>query len=194
MWHSLKVFLLRAFSWLNFVFFHLYVLPSAPALTSKFSFLDVQELQFIWRMRNLQIFIIHPSVAVYFLKNLFCHHRVFQSIDFFFFLENVVLLKLWSYRFNITLIKLLPRWFSGKESACQWRRHKLDPWVGKIPWRRKWQPTPVLLPGKSQGWRSLGGCSARGYKRVRHDVVTKTTTTITLYIYNKYRCSKSYGQ
>ena len=28
-------------------------------------------------------------------------------------------------------------------------------WVGKIPWRRKWQPTPVLLPGKSHGWRSL---------------------------------------
>ena len=30
-----------------------------------------------------------------------------------------------------------------------------SPWLGKIPWRRKWQPTPVLLPGKSHGWRSL---------------------------------------
>ena len=37
-------------------------------------------------------------------------------------------------------------------------------WVGKIPWRRKWQPTPVLLPGKSHGWRSLVGYSPWGHK------------------------------
>ena len=36
------------------------------------------------------------------------------------------------------------------------RRRKFNPWVGKIPWRRKWQPTPVFLPGKSHGQRSLG--------------------------------------
>ena len=36
-----------------------------------------------------------------------------------------------------------------------------DPWVGKILWRRKWQPTPVLLPGKSHGWKSLVGYSHR---------------------------------
>ena len=40
---------------------------------------------------------------------------------------------------------------SGKESAWQCRRPGLDPWVQKIPWRRDWQPTPVFLPGKSQG-------------------------------------------
>ena len=34
----------------------------------------------------------------------------------------------------------LSRWLSGKESTCQCRRHGFDPWVGKIPWRRKWQP------------------------------------------------------
>ena len=37
----------------------------------------------------------------------------------------------------------LPWWLSGKEYACQCRRHGFDPWVGKISWRRKWQPTPV---------------------------------------------------
>ena len=37
-----------------------------------------------------------------------------------------------------------------------------NPWVGKIPWSRKWHPTPVLLPGKSHGWRSLVGCSPWG--------------------------------
>ena len=47
---------------------------------------------------------------------------------------------------------------SYKEPACQCRRYKrcgLDPWVRKIPWRRAWQPTPVLLPGESHGQRSL---------------------------------------
>ena len=34
-----------------------------------------------------------------------------------------------------------------------------NPWVGKIPWRRKWQPTPVFLPGKSNGQRNLVGYS-----------------------------------
>ena len=58
----------------------------------------------------------------------------------------------------------LPRWLSGKESTCQFRRCRLDPWVRKIPWRRKWQPTPVCLPGKSHGQRELVGYSPRGYK------------------------------
>ena len=62
-------------------------------------------------------------------------------------------------------------WLSGKESTCQCkrlRRHGFDLWVGKIPWRRKWQPTPVFLPGKFHGHRSLTGYSPYG-RRVRHD-------------------------
>ena len=59
-----------------------------------------------------------------------------------------------------------------KESACQSRRG-FDPLVGKIPWRRKWQPTPVFLPGKSHGQRSLVGYSPWGRKRVRHNLATK---------------------
>ena len=56
----------------------------------------------------------------------------------------------------------LSKWYSGKESACQCRRHKkcgFDLWVEKIPWSRKWQPTPVFLPGKCHGKRSLLGYS-----------------------------------
>ena len=53
----------------------------------------------------------------------------------------------------------IPGGSDGKESACQCRKCGLDPWVGKIPWRRKWQPTPVFLSGKSHGQRSLVGCS-----------------------------------
>ena len=67
----------------------------------------------------------------------------------------------------------LPWWLKGKESACQCRRHGFHPWIGKIPWRRKWQPTPVCLPGKSHRQRSLEGHSLRGCKRVRHDFMTK---------------------
>ena len=57
-----------------------------------------------------------------------------------------------------------PRWLSGKESACQFGRQGFDPWVGKIPWRMKWQPTPVVLPGKSRGQKSLVEYSPRGCK------------------------------
>ena len=60
-----------------------------------------------------------------------------------------------------------PRGTSGKESACQCRgrkRHVFDPWVRKIPWRKKWQPTSVFLPGKSHGLRILVGCSPCGCK------------------------------
>ena len=55
-------------------------------------------------------------------------------------------------------------WLSGKESTC--RRQRFDPWIVKIPWRRKWQPTPVFLPGKSHGQRSLAGNSPRGCKEL----------------------------
>ena len=56
---------------------------------------------------------------------------------------------------------------SDKESGCQCRRckrHRFDPWVGKIPWKRKWQPTPVFLPGKFREKRSLVGYSPWGHK------------------------------
>ena len=49
------------------------------------------------------------------------------------------------------------------------RRCGFDPWIGKIPWKKKWQPTPVFLPGKCHGQRSLVGCSPWGHKRVRHN-------------------------
>ena len=45
--------------------------------------------------------------------------------------------------------------------ASQYRRRGFDPWVGKIPWRRKWKPTPLFLPGESHGQRSLVGYSHR---------------------------------
>ena len=49
-------------------------------------------------------------------------------------------------------------------NAGRHKRHKFDPWVGKIPWRRAWQTTPVFLPGESHGQRSLMGYSPWGDK------------------------------
>ena len=57
---------------------------------------------------------------------------------------------------------------SSKEPTCLCRKHKrcrFNPWVEKIPWRRKWQCTPVLLPGKLHGQRSLEGYSPCGHKK-----------------------------
>ena len=60
-------------------------------------------------------------------------------------------------------------WLNGKKSACQcWshRRYRFDPWVRKISWRRKWQLTPVFLPGESHGQRSLAVYSPWGPKEL----------------------------
>ena len=62
----------------------------------------------------------------------------------------------------------LTRWLSGKESACQCRRLRFNPWVGKIPWRRAWQPTHILA------WRipwieEPGGLQSMVSQRVRHE-------------------------
>ena len=57
----------------------------------------------------------------------------------------------------------------GKEPTCQSKRHKrlgFDPWVGKIPWRRKWRPISVFLPGESHGQRSLADYSPRGHNEL----------------------------
>ena len=94
------------------------------------------------------------------------------QIDFYyykmslFFLIAVFALK------SILLGTGLPRWRSGKESTCPCRRHKrlgFDPWVGKIPRRRKWQPTAVCLPGESHGRRSLARPWSIELQRVSRD-------------------------
>ena len=69
---------------------------------------------------------------------------------------------------------------TGKEHACQSRRHKrcgFDFWVEKIPWRRKWQSTPEFLPRKSHGQRSLAGYSPWGHKESDTTDATWHTST-----------------
>jgi len=47
----------------------------------------------------------------------------------------------------------------GKDSTCKARRPQFDPLVGKIPWRKEWLPTPIVLPGEFHGQRNLAGYS-----------------------------------
>ena len=66
----------------------------------------------------------------------------------------------------------IPRWLHGEEPACQGRRcrrSRSNPWVGKIPWSRKWQLALVFLPGKSHGQRSLAGYQSMRSQRVRYN-------------------------
>ena len=67
----------------------------------------------------------------------------------------------------------LPWWLSGKEPTSQCRRHGFNPWVRKIRWRRKWQPIPALLPGKSHRQTSLVDYGAQHGIRAGSDLVTK---------------------
>ena len=67
-----------------------------------------------------------------------------------------------TYSWCQSTIRGFPGGSEGKGSACG--RPRFNPRVGKIPWRRQWHPTPVLLPGKSHGWRSLVGYSPWGGK------------------------------
>ena len=77
-----------------------------------------------------------------------------------------------------------PRWLSGRESICQCQRHRrsgFDPWVGKIPWRSEWQPTPVFLLGESYGQRSLVGYSTWGLIELDTNEATEQSRMQVLY-------------
>ena len=82
-----------------------------------------------------------------------CHHPIRCIL---FFLEPKLILG-------------LPRWFIGKEFAHQFRGCRLDPLVGKIPWRRNRQPTPVLLPGEIPSTKEPGRLQSMGLQRARHN-------------------------
>ena len=65
---------------------------------------------------------------------------------------------------NSQWASLLAQWWKICLQCIRHRRHRFDPWVRKIPWRRAWQPTPVYLPGESCGLRRLMGYSPWGYE------------------------------
>ena len=121
------------------------------------------EKTFILKIYSDLLFFMVSHFCVY-LMNL-CLPNINVMVDFF---PRIV------YYFSWSIIAFwLPLWLSGKELNCQCRGFRFIPWVEKVPWRGKWQPTPVSLPWKSHGQRSLMGCIPWGHKRVRRDLVTK---------------------
>ena len=99
----------------------------------------------------------------------------------------------WEALSNKHLLKTswLPRWHSGKEYTCQRRRckrHGFSFWVERMPWRRNWQPTPVLLPGEFHGQSNLVGYSSWGHKdsdTTEHMDMTEHTQTHTLNMFKR---------
>ena len=89
---------------------------------------------------------------------------------------------LWNNQKGLLVHLGFPCGASGKESACQCRRcerSRFDPWVRKIPWRRKWHPTPVSWPGNFHGKKSLVGYSpwaAKSWTQLRDWAHTHTDT------------------
>ena len=84
----------------------------------------------------------------------------------------------------------LPWWLTGKESTYnvgRCGRHRFDPWVGKIPWSRKWQPTLVFLPGQSHGQKSLVGYSPWGHKELDTTERLSMITPLLLMVGNNVR-------
>ena len=77
-------------------------------------------------------------------------------------------------------------WIRQWRICLQWRRPGFIPWVGKIPWRREGQPTPVFLPGESNGQRSQAGCSPCGRK--------EPDTTEQLTVDKFWQCIQSQGK
>ena len=74
-----------------------------------------------------------------------------------------------SHRYSYLIASLVAQWLRFPLQCRRCKGLSFSLWVVKIPWRRKWQPTLVLLPGESCGQRSLVGYSPRGCKRVGHD-------------------------
>ena len=92
-----------------------------------------------------------------------CHQQLFIRS----WVKSLIEVRSWfsfPLNLNIHVISYLRWWLWRWRVHLQCRRPGFNPWVRKIPWRRKWQPTPVFLPGKSHGQRSLAGYSPWGRK------------------------------
>ena len=130
----------------------------------------------------MSLYFSYPYLLLYFLSPWLCYElkkgelKSFMTTVFVFLLIISLTFPLWmlSLYYLVSIIhNWLPMSLSGKEFTCQCKRCKFNSWVGKIPRGRKWQPTPVFLPGELHGQRRLVGYSPWGHKRVGHDLVTK---------------------
>ena len=117
----------------------------------------------------MPILVFTMLLRICLLKSLLCHLKQFHYIGFY--VSN----NLWVY----PQAHGLPWCSDGKESTCNVgdlgsiEPPRFNLWVGKIPWKKTWQLTPVFLPGDSQ-WTEEPGClQSMGLQRVLHEWATK---------------------
>ena len=184
----------------------LFATPCTAACQASLSFTISQSLLKLMSIESVipsnHLILCHPLLL---LPSVFLNIRVFSSE----LALHIRWPKYWSFSFSISpfqeysgLISFkigwldlllmgflgLPRWLSGKESACQCRRHRrygFDLWFKKIPRRRKWQLISMFLPGKSHEQRSLMGYSPWGCKRKLDMTGWLNTNNVFSIIYNQ---------
>ena len=133
--------------------------PSSPAL--RFHFLVALQAPGVWTRTSWKLGVLRWVTTLLHWKEMWLETSVLKKILRLPDTDTWV-----THGISKTSFELFG-WCSGKESICQFRRcqrHEFDPWIGKIPWSRKWQLTPVFLPGKFHGQRSLAGYSSWGRK------------------------------
>ena len=127
---------------------------------------EIYWFKYTWIYSNISNIYL-KYIEIYWFLSLGCerHHKEFLrmcSVP-----ESDLKAFVWLFVYKLhtcTTIERLPWWLSGKESACQCGRPGFNPWVRKVPWRIKWHPPPVFLPGRSHGQRNLAGYSPQGSK------------------------------
>ena len=108
------------------------------------------------------------------MTNWYLRFEISQESERYSHLQGYSSQKIWNHPFHFYSRKSIYyylQFFFFFLICLQWRSHRrcrFDPWVGKIPWRRAWQRTPVFLPGESHGQNSLAGYSPQGC-RVDHE-------------------------
>ena len=90
---------------------------------------------------------------------------VSKVVGFFLSISDQIMIQL-STLANTFFKKIINTYNGSDSQESECRRPRFDPWVRKIPWRKKWLPTPVSLPGESHGQRSLAGYSPWGHKEL----------------------------
>ena len=139
--------------------------------------LNYQGNEFIWW--NLSDLLSCEDAVVNFMKKSENHNSPHEHFTSRHWSKDTWIFNHFISRCLVLGIYRLSRWQSGKESTCQCRRHKCDPWIGKSLCSRKWQPIPVFLPGGFHGQRSLVGYRPWGCKE--SDMAERLSTHICLY-------------
>ena len=139
--------------WVLSQLFHFFEIGHIPRNRSFIKSVRAQSFQVIFSKDfNFNCLIRLTGKTIHY-QNMFDNFTVFFTVVFFLFFLKWYLI--W---------RGFPGDSDGKSICLQCRRSGFNPWVWKIPWRRKWQPTPVFLPGKSHGRWSLMGYSPWGHK------------------------------